>query len=150
MPKPPRGSLGPLQNVAGAALLLLAAAALAGCSGLASTSEETPVTGPDPASNKVVANYLNATFKDRTLYSAFEISDSRWVHTIKGWNWATCIRFQDHGHPRIYAIFIKANAIIDARYAVQTDGCDTPNYTSFDLMAAASSGASAGALEPLH
>jgi hypothetical protein len=139
-----------LQNVAGAALLLLAAAALAGCSGLASTSEETPVTGPDPASNKVVANYLNATFKDRTLYSAFEISDSRWVHTIKGWNWATCIRFQDHGHPRIYAIFIKANAIIDARYAVQTDGCDTPNYTSFDLMAAASSGASAGALEPLH
>jgi hypothetical protein len=139
-----------LQNVAGAALLLLAAAALAGCSGLASTSEETPVTGPDPASNKVVANYLNATFKDRTLYNAFEISDSRWVHTVKGWNWITCIRFQDHGHPRIYAIFIKANAIIDARYAVQTDGCDTPNYTSFDLMAAASSGASPGALEPLH
>jgi len=150
MPKPPRGSLGPWQNVAGAALLLLAAAALAGCGGLASTSEETPVTGPDPASNKVVANYLNTTFKDRTLYNAFEISDSRWVHTIKGWNWVTCIRFQDHGHPRIYAIFIKANAIIDARYAVQTDGCDTPNYTSFDLMAAASSGAIPGALEPLH
>jgi hypothetical protein len=150
MPKPPRGSLRPWQNVAGAALLLLAAVALAGCSGLASTSEETPVTGPDPASNKVVANYLNATFKDRALYNAFEISDSRWVHTVKGWNWITCIRFQDHGHPRIYAIFIKANAIIDARYAVQTDGCDTPNYTSFDLMAAASSGASPGALEPLH
>jgi hypothetical protein len=150
MPTQPQGAPRYLQNAAYAALLLLAAAVLPGCSGLASTSEEPPLTGPDPASNKVVANYLNATFKDRTLYNAFEISDFRWVQTIKGWNWLTCIRFQDHGHPRIYAIFIKGSAIVDSRYAVQTDGCDTPNYTSFDLMAAATSVASPGALEPLH
>jgi hypothetical protein len=149
MLKPPRGSRSSLQDVAWTALLLLAAAALAGCSGLASTNEETPAIGPDPASNKIVANYLNTTFKDRTLYNAFEISDFRWVHTIKGWNWLTCIRFQDHGHPRIYAIFIKGGAIVDSRYAVQTDGCDTSNYIPFDLMAATGA-TSPGTLEPLH
>ncbi len=150
MPKQRRGAPRFLQNVAYATPLLFAAAVLAGCSGLASMTEETPVTGPDPASNKVIADYLNATFKDQNFYNAFEISDFRWVHTINGWNWLACIRFQDHGQTRFYAVFIKGTDIVDNRYAVQTDGCGTAAYASFDLAAGATIVASPSALQPLH
>ena len=123
---------------------------LAGCSGLAATNEEIPTTGPDPAFNKAVAAYLNAVFKDRSTYEAFEISDYRWVHTVKGWNWLTCVRFQDHGHMRVYAVFVKDTGVVDGRYAVLTDNCGTPAYAPFDLMTGAGSVTGPGALAPLH
>jgi hypothetical protein len=129
----------------------LLAGFLAGCSGLAATNEEVPTTGPDPALNKVVATYLNGIFKDRSAYDAFEISDYRWVHTVKGWNWLSCIRFQDHGHTRVYAVFIReAGVVVDGRYAVLTDNCAAPAYSPFDLMTGAGSVTMPGALAPLH
>jgi len=44
------------------------------------------------------------------------------------------VHFQDRGHLRTYAIFIDGNAVVDARYAVQTDNCGSQTYTQFDLV----------------
>jgi hypothetical protein len=134
-----------MQRAALVALLLTAAAfsgVLAGCSGLAETGGDIAPTAPDPTFREVIAIHLKAVFKNYASYDAFEISDPRWVHSIKGWNWLTCVRFQDHGHLRIYALFLNANKIVDERYAVQTDNCDTQTYFPFERMQTG--------LEPLH
>ncbi|HKM87389.1 MAG TPA: hypothetical protein VJX48_02175 [Xanthobacteraceae bacterium] len=148
-PKEQQGAPTCLQSAAYAALLLALAVA-AGCSGLMVSTEDAPASGPEPTYNAMVANRLKSAFKDHASYEAFEISDYRWVHSIIGWSWLTCARFQDHGHRRTYALFIKANQIIDGRYAVQADGCDTGSYSPFDLMTGAARPVSAGVLEPLY
>jgi hypothetical protein len=134
-----------MQRRAWAALLLAAVAlsgCLAGCSGIAATNEDIAAMGPDPSSREVIAAHLKAIFKNYASYDAFEISDPRWVHSIKGWNWLTCVRFQDRGHLRIYALFLNANKIVDDRYSVQTDNCDTQTYVPFERMQVG--------LDPLH
>jgi hypothetical protein len=128
-----------------AALLLAAiglAGALAGCSGLAATNEDVPSTSPALSFRELIAGHLKKTFKSYSSYDSFEISDPRWVHSIKGWNWLACVRFQDHGHLRFYAVFFNGDKIIDDRYAVQTDNCDTQAYVPFERMQ--------GGLDPLH
>jgi hypothetical protein len=146
--KKQQGAPPSLQNAAYAALLLALAAA-AGCSSLTGSTADAPASGPDPGYNTLVANRLKSSFKDHASYDAFEISDYRWVHSIVGWSWLNCVRFQERGHRRTYAVFIRANDIIDSRYAVQADGCDTASYAPFDLMTGARP-ASAGVLDPLY
>ena len=138
-----------LQNAAYAALLLALAAAT-GCSSLTVSTADVPPSGPDPAYDGMVANRVKSSFKDHASYDAFEISDYRWVHSITGWSWLTCVRFQDRGHRRTYAVFLRGKDIIENRYAVQADGCDTASYVPFDLMTGAGRPASAGGLEPLY
>ncbi len=133
-----------LLHAGGAALLALAL--LPGCSDLALPSEETPAFGPEPGYNNLVANHLKATFKNHASYDAFEISAFRWVHSLKGWTWSACVRFQDRGHPRTYAVFIKDGKVVDGRYSVQTDACETQAYAPFDAMRLARP----GTLEPLY
>jgi len=145
--KKQQGAHPSLQNAAYAALLLALAAA--GCSSLTGSTADAPASGPDPGYNTLVANRLKSSFKDHASYDAFEISDYRWVHSIVGWSWLSCVRFQERGHRRTYAVFIRANDIIETRYAVQTDGCDTASYAPFDLMTGARP-ASAGVLDPLY
>ena len=52
----------------------------------------------------------------------------------RGWNWLACVHFRDHGHRRIYALFIERDAVVDARYAVETDACESQAYTQFDII----------------
>ncbi len=138
-----------LQNAAYAALLL-ALAVTAGCSSLAISREDAPAPGPDPIYDTLVANRVKSSFKDYASYDAFEISDYRWVRSIAGWSWLACVRFQDKDHRRTYALFLRAKDIIEARYAVQTDGCDTASYVPFNLTTGAAPPANGGALGPLH
>jgi hypothetical protein len=105
-----------------------------------------PGSGADPGYNNLVANHLKGLFKNRASYDAFAISAFRWVHSFKGWAWMTCVRFEDNGHPRAYAVFIKDGKVIDSRYAVQTDACNTQIYAAFDAMGPTR----AGVLEPLY
>jgi hypothetical protein len=53
---------------------------------------------------------------------------------IRGWTWLACVHFRDHGHLRSYALFIQDNAVIDGRFAVETDACNSQTYTQFDLV----------------
>jgi len=107
---------------------------LPGCSELAQPSQAAAAPPAPPPYVSLTANYLLSALKDRAAYSDFEISGLRWVDSIKGWTWLACVHFWDHGHLRSYAIFIQDNAVVDARYAVETDRCETQTYTPFDLV----------------
>jgi hypothetical protein len=133
-----------VQQAACAALTLLL---LPGCSELALPSEEVPAAGADPSYVNIVAHHLKTLFKNQASYDAFEISPFRWVHSLKGWAWLTCVRFQDQGHPRVYAVFLKDGRIVDTRYAVVTDACDAQTYALFDAMRGA---ARPGIQSPLY
>lgn len=118
---------------AGRRTLALALLTLASCGELAQTSEATP-PGPEPPYVPLVANHLRTVLVNRSFYDGFEISGLRWVHSIGGWNWLACVHFRDHGRPRSYALFIQRDTVVDARYAVETDTCESQTYTQFDLM----------------
>jgi len=137
-------------QTAACAALLLALAAATGCSSLTVSTADVPPSGPDPAYDGMVANHVKSSFKDHASYDGFEISDYRWVHSVGGWSWLTCVRFQDRGHRRTYAVFLREKGIIENRYAVQADGCDTASYVPFDLMTGAVKSPGTGALEPLY
>ena len=135
------------QNPAWAAFVL--PLFLSACSSLSLPQEETPATGPDPTYNQLVADGIKGTFKEYASYDGYEISDYRWVHSTKGWLWLTCVRYQDKGRRRTYALFIKQKEIVDNRFAVAADGCEAQTYTPFVLMGGKSS-ASGSSLDPLY
>ena len=137
IPEKPHGGSRPLRRAAWAFLLpawLGLSAALSGCAGLAAGNAEMPLTGPDPSYREVVATHLKHVLKNYSFYDSFEISDPRWVHSIKGWTWLTCVRFRDQGRLRSYALFLDGNKIVDDRIAVQTDGCHVQTYSPFERM----------------
>ena len=127
-------------------------AALTGGAGLAGGNTEVPVTGPDPSYRKVVASHLKQVLKNPSAYDSFEISDPRWINSVKGWTWLICVRFrelpkseaeqiglennpsyppQDRVHS--YALFLDGDRIVDDRFAVQTDSCSLQTYYPFEL-----------------
>jgi hypothetical protein len=107
--------------------------AMPGCSQIVPPDSSQP-NGPQPPYVSLAAKYLQSTLKDVRAYDSFEISPLRWVSTLKGWSWLACVRFQDHGHVRLYAMFFQDDAVSDARYAVETDTCEAQTFTQFDLM----------------
>jgi hypothetical protein len=120
------------------AALVLTLVMLSGCSDYMLPKEDSPAMGPDPSYRTMIANYIKVSMKSSASYDAFEISDPRWVNSIRGWDWLVCVRFRDHGHRRTYAFFVpKSPANLgpaDSRYAVMSDGCDTQIYSPFDLI----------------
>jgi len=133
-----------------ARVTLLLPLALLGCSSVALPQTEAAASKPDTAAfHKIIGDYLKDSFKEIGRYDGFEISDARWVHTVKGWTWLNCVRFQDRAHTRTYAVFIRADKVVDSRYAVTMDGCGEQPYVPFDAMpnTAAPNGVE---LNPLH
>jgi hypothetical protein len=112
--------------------VLLSALLMSGCAGVTLPAAEAPLSGPDPGYGKTVGKQLKTAFKNLTPYDSVEISELRWVHSLKGWSWLACVHFQDRGHRRTYAIFFTGNTVVDARYAVQADACDVTHYAPFD------------------
>ena len=111
------------------ALMLLGSSA---CTQIAQPSEAAPAE--QPAYAAIAAKYLAANMADRASFENFEISGLRWVHALKGWSWLACVHFVDHGHQRTYALFMQNDAVVDARYAVQSDSCGSQSYTPFDIV----------------
>jgi hypothetical protein len=133
---------------------LLALLLLAGCSSLAMEQQEaqdtTPASGVDPGYDKFVAAQLKQTFKDLSSFDSFEISEARWLQSSKGWAWLACVRFNDRGHQRSYAIYFKDNQLVDSRFAVQSDGCSGLSYSPLDLGAGGPRPRGAGDPGPLY
>jgi hypothetical protein len=138
-----------LQRAMRGTALMLTLVALPGCSELAQPSEAAPPPAQPPYV-ALTAKYLLSELKDRAAYAGFEISGLRWVDSLKGWAWLACVHFQDHGHLRSYAIFIQNNAVVDARYAVETDSCGTQTYTQFDIVSGAFGKPTAPVQSPLY
>jgi hypothetical protein len=80
------------------------------------------------------AKCKSAGFGDALTYYNFEISGLRWVHGLTGFSWLVCVRFQDRGHQRAYALFFRDTTVLDARYAVISDNCGVQNYVPFDIL----------------
>jgi hypothetical protein len=134
--KPHRGSR-PLRRAAAALLLpafLALSAALSGCAGLAAGNAEMALSSPDPSYREVVAAHLKRVLKNYASYDDFEISDPRWVHSIKGWTWLTCVRYRDQGRVHSYAVFLDGNKVVDDRVAVLSDDCGLQAYSPFERM----------------
>jgi hypothetical protein len=130
---------------------LLLPLVLLGCSGVALTQTDAPTSTPNPAAfHKIIGDYLKKSFKEIATYESFEISDARWVHTVKGWSWLSCIRFQERSHVRTYAVFIQTDKVVDSRYAVTTDGCGEQTYTPFDDIPVTVKPPGGVELDPLH
>jgi hypothetical protein len=116
------------------ALLALILLATSACTEIALPSEAATPPADQPAYAALAAKYFSSTMADRTSFENFEISALRWVHALKGWSWLACVHFVDRGHLRTYALFIQNDAVIDARYAVQSDSCGSQSYTPFDIV----------------
>lgn len=115
--------------------IAVALLALPSCSELAAPSGVMPTPpAAEPPYVSLTAKYLQSALKDQASYDSFEISGLRWVHATEGWSWLACVHFHDHGRLRAYALFIQNDAVVNARYAVETDGCETQTYTPFDLI----------------
>jgi hypothetical protein len=135
----------------GALATLLLPLALLGCSGVALTQTDAPPSAPNPATfHKIIGDSLKGSFKEIATYESFEISDARWVHTVKGWSWLSCIRFQERSHVRTYAVFIQTDKVVDSRYAVTTDGCGEQTYAPFDDIPVTAKPSNGVELDPLH
>jgi len=129
---PTRDTAVSLWNAAWCAVLALTLALLLGCAQLAQPSETAPSVQPPYA--LLASQYLASVMADRSAYEDFEISGLRWVHSLKGWSWLACVHFADRGHVRTYAVFIQNDAVVDGRYAVETDACGAQTYTPFDMV----------------
>jgi hypothetical protein len=101
---------------------------------IAQPSEAATPPAEQPAYAAIAAKYFSSTMADRASFENFEISALRWVHGLKGWSWLACVHFLDRGHLRTYSLFIQNDAVIDGRYAVQTDSCGAQSYTPFDVV----------------
>jgi hypothetical protein len=106
-------------------------------------AQSEPPLAPDPSYRNVIADCLKTTFKTYATYELFEISDPRWVSSIKGWNWLVCVRFVDRGHRRNYALLFNGSTVVDGHYAYQTDACSSQAYVAFEQMGGVG-------LPPLH
>jgi hypothetical protein len=130
---------------------LLLPLALLGCSGVALTQTDAPASAPDPSAfHKLIGNHLKMSFPDIATYESFEISDAHWVHSVKGWSWLSCVRFQERGHVRTYAVFIQTDKVVDSRYAVTTDGCGEQTYAPFNDRPVNAKPSNGIELDPLH
>jgi hypothetical protein len=138
-----------LQNAVRRAALIATLVALPGCGEIALSNNALP-PGVEPAYASLAAKYLQSALKDARSYDGFEISGVRWVNTVKSWSWLACVRFHDHGHLRIYAIFMQDGAVSDARYAVETDTCEAQTYTQFDLISGELGRPTAPMQQPLY
>ncbi len=142
----------PCRSLPHAGVAVMLVLVLTGCSELALSTEAAPAGGGnlDPGANALVINRVKAVFKDGAAYQAFELSGLRWVQTLKGWSWLACVRFQDHGHQRFYAVFVRDGAVTDDRYAVETDGCQTQAYAPLDQGLATVQPAPIGIQQPIY
>jgi hypothetical protein len=104
----------------------------------------------EPPYVSLAAKYLQSALKDQASYDGFEISPPRWVHSVQGWSFLTCVHFHDHGRLRSYALFLQNNTVIDARFAVETDACEAQTYMPFDLVTGLPGRSTAPTQPPLY
>jgi hypothetical protein len=140
----------PLQHAPLRLALVLTLVLLAGCSSLAGPQEGVATAPLNSDYRGMIAAHLKSAFTKSPLTGPAEMSNPRWVLANKGWSWQVCVRFQDRGHRRTYALFFKGSELLDERYAVLTDACDAQTYSEFDLSSGAMRPGAVGDPGPLY
>ena len=65
------------------------------------------------------------------------ISPLRKSHTVAFADWMACVRGEEEGNRRTFAVFYRDRAIADFRHAVVIDGCDSEPYERLEPETAA-------------
>jgi len=117
---------------------------------MAAPQPVTPAPSVDGNYGILIAAQLKTSFKNLSPANVTEISEPRWVQSNAGWTWLVCVRFEDRGHRRSYALFFVDHAISQARYAVQIDNCDSQAYSPFNLETGDIGASAVGGPGPLY
>lgn len=128
-------------------LALLACLPACASGGLA--PQTAPPDGPPPTYLTQIATRLKTQFK-KPPTDGLELSEPRWLLSSNGWTWLVCVRFQDQGYRRSYVVYFDATKVLDNRYAVLSDDCDSQTYTPFDLPTAKLVPQAIGAQGPVY
>jgi hypothetical protein len=116
--------------------LLFALTVLTGCSDITSAVDASAVTEGTANYRPLILAKFKEGFKDFATFTSFEMSDPRFVHSMIGPVWLTCVRFETQKQRRYYVFSIQNNQIVGSRYEVQTDECGKQSYMPVDLAAA--------------
>jgi hypothetical protein len=126
--------------------LLMIALSLGGCASLWDYSPRTPAED-DADYQRTRSSYkllVSARVKELKYPGglvALTVSPLRKSHTVAFADWMACVRGEEEGHRRIFAVFYRDRKIADFRHAVVIDGCDAEPYERLELE---SSGVAAG------
>ncbi len=129
------------------AALFTASIILTNCSAVPAENAAEP---PAPPNYGVLVSNTLKGFKDFPSYGNFEISGLRWVHVATGWNWLTCVRYDDRGQRRTYSFFIRDNVVVNGRYDTLTDACGVQEYAPLDVTTGAIRSAAPEPQQPLY
>ena len=127
---------------------LLALTLLPGCSDVALPPQDAPPPGADPAYTKLVADHIGATFKEHAAYAGrnFRTAVGACAPRLESArSFASRIIAPAPG----CAVFIKDGAVVDSRYAVQTDTSIFQAFAPFDIITGAMRPDDVGAQEPI-
>ena len=119
-------SRGPAWLVPATALI---AVALAACS-IGDVGPVLPPLPPNPPDMAVVNSEAARIFGVLKLPGSPELSRLRPAHPNTLAEWMFCLRSDADDLPRDYALFLRNNALLNYRLAVQIDGCAREKYES--------------------
>jgi hypothetical protein len=109
--------------------MMLTAATLASCSTFDGGSARFPLP-PDPPNMAVVSKAAIGVFATLKLPGSPELTALRPAHPSTLADWMMCLRSDADDIPREYALFVRNNAIVNYRLAVQLDGCAREKFES--------------------
>jgi len=76
------------------------------------------------------------------------ISPLRKSHTVAFADWMACVRGEEEGNRRTFAVFYRDRAIADFRHAVVIDGCEAEPYERLEPDAGGSAPAKQVSVKP--
>ena len=101
---------------------------LAGC---ALGADPAPMLQPDTMTVPDIAPLaprIQNTFNEAKLTGSPRVSSVRKAPVSALGDWAVCLRSDAPGDPRVYALFIQNNEIVDFRLALIVDGCANVSF----------------------
>jgi hypothetical protein len=106
----------------------LAGLILAGCSLGADPGSLTPLEPVNVPNTAALAGKIQATFQTVKLTGYPRISQVRPAPVSALGDWMVCLRSDAEGDPRVYALFIQNNDIVDYRLALIIDRCANERF----------------------
>ncbi len=101
---------------------------LAGCSLGADPALLPPLDGADVPNIAALAGKIQETFKSVKLTGYPRVSQVRRAPVSALGDWIVCLRNDADSDPRVYALLIQNNDIVDYRLALSIDGCGNQRF----------------------
>jgi hypothetical protein len=106
----------------------LAALLLAGCSLGADPGPLAQLDSPNAPDMLALAGKIQTTFQNVKLTGYPRVSQLRRAPVSALGDWMVCLRSDAESDPRVYALLIQNNDIVDYRLALIIDGCASERF----------------------